>query len=86
MVGLFGESGIGKSTVVKIILGLLGIEKDYVFVNDMPLNKIEINSYYSRIGYLPQHSILFKGTVKENILLGEEKSLDDKLLEFLDYL
>ncbi|MBB6063384.1 ABC-type transport system involved in cytochrome bd biosynthesis fused ATPase/permease subunit [Thermosipho japonicus] len=52
----------------------------------MPLNKIEINSYYSRIGYLPQHSILFKGTVKENILLGEEKSLDDKLLEFLDYL
>ncbi|WP_343043478.1 ATP-binding cassette domain-containing protein [Thermosipho japonicus] len=77
---------MGKSTVIKIILGLLGIEKNYVFVNDVPLNKIEINSYYSRIGYLPQHSILFKGTVKENILLGEEKSLDDKLLEFLDYL
>ncbi|HBT26905.1 MAG TPA: ABC transporter ATP-binding protein [Pseudothermotoga sp.] len=84
IVGLFGKSGIGKSTAIKIILGLLGIEKNYVFVNDIPLSEIEIDSYYCRVGYLPQHSIFFKGTVRENILLGENKPLDEELLEFLD--
>ena len=84
IVGLFGKSGIGKSTVIKIILGLLAVEKNYVFINDTPLSKIEIESYYRKVGYLPQHSILFKGTVKENILLGENRPLDKELLAFLD--
>ena len=76
IVGLFGKSEIGKSTVIKIILGLLAIEKNYVFINNAPLSKIEIGSYYRKVGYLPQHSILFKGTVRENVLLGEDKPLD----------
>jgi len=84
IVGLFGKSGIGKSTVIKIILGLLAVEKNYVFVNGASLSEIEIESYYRKVGYLPQHSILFKGTVRENILLGEDKPLDKELLSFLD--
>ncbi|ANQ54450.1 ATP-binding cassette domain-containing protein [Thermosipho sp. 1070] len=84
IIGLFGKSGIGKSTVIKIILGLLSVENNYVFINNISLSKIEINSYYQKVGYLPQHSVLFKGTVKENILLGEDKELDKDLIEFLD--
>ncbi|SHH23512.1 ATP-binding cassette domain-containing protein [Thermosipho atlanticus] len=84
IIGLFGKSGIGKSTVIKIILGLLSVENNYVFINNIPLSKIEINSYYQKVAYLPQYSVFFKGTVRENILLGDDKELDKDLIEFLD--
>jgi len=84
VVGLIGKSGRGKSTLIRIILGFLGREEGYVNVNGVPLNQIEPDIYYSRIGYVPQHPIVFKGTVKENILLGEDGKLEEILLELLD--
>lgn len=84
VVGLIGKSGRGKSTLIKIILGLLGREEGYVKVNGVSLNQIEPDVYYSRIGYVPQHPIVFKGTVKENVFLGEDGQLVEVLLELLD--
>ena len=84
VVGLIGKSGRGKSTLIRIILGLLGREEGYVKVNGVPLSRIDPDSYYGRIGYVPQHPIVFKGTVKENIFLGECGKVEEALLEILD--
>lgn len=84
VVGLIGKSGRGKSTLIRIILGLMGREEGYVKVNGIPLNQIEPDVYYSRIGYVPQHPVVFKGTVREGIFLGEDGTLEERLLELLD--
>lgn len=84
IIGIVGKSGIGKTTLIKIILGLLARGRKFVMVNDIPLTEINLNSYYKRLAYLPQQNIIFKGTVKENILLGEGKIKDARILDILD--
>jgi ABC-type transport system involved in cytochrome bd biosynthesis fused ATPase/permease subunit len=84
IIGLFGKSGGGKSTIIKVILGFLGGNENYVKINNIPLRELELDSYYRRICYVPQHPVVFKGTVKENIFLGDNGKLDKMLLEFLD--
>ena len=84
VIGLFGKSGKGKSTIIKVILGFLGKDENYVKINNIPLRELEIDSYYRRICYVPQYPIVFKGTVKENIFLDNNGKLDKMLLDFLD--
>ncbi len=73
-----GKSGIGKSTLVKIILGIIPAEEGEILVNGEPLKKERIPSLWERIGYLSQDPFLFKGTLLENLSplednLGEER-------------
>ncbi|MEO0246645.1 MAG: ABC transporter ATP-binding protein [candidate division WOR-3 bacterium] len=72
ILGIVGKNGAGKSTLIKIVLGLIGSEKNYVKVNGIPLGEYSIEDYFNKVAYLSQHPAVFRGTVKENILLGEE--------------
>ena len=83
-IGIFGKSGIGKTTAIRIILGLIGRQENFVRVNGKDLSSIELRSYWSKIGYLPQQSVIFKGTVLENIFLGEAGELESDIALLLD--
>ncbi len=77
MVGLIGQSGSGKSTMVDIILGLLAPDKGSVFVDG---NNIQANvrSWQSQIGYVSQAIYLIDDTIEKNIAFGVDKSkIDD---------
>lgn len=72
-----GESGSGKSTLLKILIGFL---KDYngnVLYNNVELKEISPNSIYNNISYIEQNVYIFNGTIKENIILGQDFSDDD---------
>ena len=75
---LVGESGSGKSTVVKLIVGLLHPHSGHIEVDGFDLTKINLNSYYKHIAYLPQEPPVFNGTLRENLVFDDP--MDDTLL------
>ena len=79
-VGIIGKTGSGKSTLIKLMLGLLHSSKGSVLVNDKEIKK-NIDKWYQNIGYVPQTVFLTDDTIKNNIALGlKPGEVDDKLI------
>ncbi len=76
-----GFNGSGKSTVIKIITGIYENFTGSVTINGVPLKNLQIDQYRSFIGDHTSSEDVFKGTVKENILLGHEDTPIQKLLD-----
>ncbi len=79
---LRGENGSGKSTLIKLLVGLYTPEEGKILFNDMDLSTINNKSLRARIGIVSQSIFLFRGTVLDNILYGqnEKKREDAELL------
>lgn len=69
-IAIVGASGSGKSTVINLIIGLLTPSSGEIYVDDIPLSEISMQSYRKYISVVPQNSILFSGTIRENITYG----------------
>ncbi|EKE00953.1 MAG: hypothetical protein ACD_21C00250G0026 [uncultured bacterium] len=76
-IGIIGETGAGKSTLVDIILGLLKPHEGSILIDD----KYPANSYqwHQKIGYVPQSIYLTDDTIGANIAFGEKEIDDTKL-------
>jgi len=72
-VGLIGASGMGKTTLVDIILGLLEPQKGTLEVDGRVITNQNVRLWQESIGYVPQHIFLFDDTIAANIALGLEK-------------
>lgn len=77
--GIVGKTGSGKSTLIKQILKEYEYGSGDVLLGNNPLKNIEISSLMSKIGYVPQDSVLFSKTIKENILIGKNDADDEKI-------
>lgn len=77
-IAFVGESGSGKSTVVKLLVGLLHPNAGCIKIDGSDLSKINLNSYYQNIIYLPQEPPVFDGTLRENLVF--DKEVDDAML------
>ena len=69
-IGIIGESGVGKSTLVNLLLGLIEPEKGTIEYNNYNIVKDKF-FLYNFISYVPQDTILFNDTIKNNITFGE---------------
>ena len=73
--GLFtaivGPSGIGKTTVVDLSMGLLRPQEGEIFIDDLPLAKVHLRSWRKMIGYVPQETLLLHDTILINVTLGD---------------
>lgn len=69
-VALVGESGAGKSTVAALLLGLLSPASGAVMVGDTALGDCRLEEWRRQVAWVPQHPTLFRGTVADNIRLG----------------
>ena len=83
MTALVGESGSGKSTVTDLVLGLQVPEKGQVLIDGIPLNEWKQNSFRQRIGYVPQDSLLFHTSIRNNLLWSNEHATERDLWESL---
>lgn len=73
-----GENGSGKSTIIKLILGLYTPSEGKILCNNIDISVINNKSLRERIGIVSQSIFLFRGTVLDNILYGQnEKKLED---------
>lgn len=69
-VGLVGSSGSGKSTVVQLLDGLYQPQEGRMFIDGIDISKVQIGSLRRQVGFVPQESILFDGTVLDNLRLN----------------
>lgn len=83
-VAVIGGSGVGKSTLVDILLGLLSPDRGEVLIDGVSLNGAMLTSWRREIGYVGQESFLFDGTVRENLCWASPVDSDEKLWQALD--
>jgi len=75
---LVGPSGGGKSTLVKILMGLYPVSEGMLEVNGKPLTSYSLEKLRDLMAYVPQDAYLFDGTIEENIRYGNpEANLED---------
>ncbi|SDP63383.1 ABC-type bacteriocin/lantibiotic exporter, contains an N-terminal double-glycine peptidase domain [Filomicrobium insigne] len=69
-VGIVGETGAGKSTLVDIILGLLEPQNGRLRVDDVPIERSNVRAWQRSVGYVPQHIFLADESIAANIAFG----------------
>jgi ABC-type bacteriocin/lantibiotic exporter with double-glycine peptidase domain len=79
-IGVVGSTGIGKSTLIDIICGLLNPETGSILYNNSYEIKNFLKSWQSKIGYAPQNFNLFNDTIVNNIILDDVKNVNYKNL------
>lgn len=78
-IGVVGESGAGKSTFVHALLGLCDLQGGDIYIGGNSIKDTAPSVWRSSIGYVPQETILFHRSVKENIKWGSENASDEEM-------
>lgn len=76
IVGIIGTTGSGKSTLIKIIMGLIQPDSGQIIIDSKELKTYK-NQWQKRIGYVPQNFYILDDTILENITFGEKKEIND---------
>jgi len=79
-VGMVGASGSGKSTLLKLLPRFYRPQNGQVLIDGLDINKVELYSLRRQIGVVPQDSLLFDGTVRDNLLLVKPDASASELI------
>ncbi|MCI8571021.1 MAG: ABC transporter ATP-binding protein [Lachnospiraceae bacterium] len=82
-IGVIGGTGSGKSSLVNLIPRFYDVEKGAVKVDGRDVREYDLTSLRDKIGVVMQKAVLFKGTIRENLLWGNENATDEELWEAL---
>lgn len=80
-VGIVGQSGSGKSTLMKLLQRLYEPAAGRIQIDDYDVAKVELYSLRRQIGTVLQDTLLFNGTVRENIALTNPEATDEEIIE-----
>lgn len=80
-IALVGESGAGKSTILNLVIGFNFATDGKVLVDGEDISQIDLRSYRKHLAVVPQTSILFSGTIRDNITYGIENVSEEQLQE-----
>ena len=83
MVAVMGETGVGKTTLLRLLLALIKPDSGNITIEDESQVATVSESTRSNFVYVPQGGSLFSGTIRENLLLGNEEADDDELSRVL---
>ena len=83
-VGIIGGTGSGKTTLVNLIPRLYDAFEGQVLVDGVDVKQFEMNAFRKKIGVVPQKSVLFKGTIRQNLLWGNRNATDEELWQALE--
>lgn len=73
-VAFVGESGSGKTTLANLVCGLLKPERGEIYVDGIPFNDLNLQSYHNRLGYISQEAVIFNDDIYNNVTLWAPKN------------
>lgn len=76
---LIGSSGAGKSTIIDLILGLIGPTEGHIVVDDIDLQELNLHAWRGLVGYVPQDTAMLNASIKDNIRFGATDVSDDEI-------
>jgi len=80
-VAIVGPSGVGKSTIIQLLLRFYEISGGDIRIDGKSIYDYELRSYRNHIALVPQEVILFGGTIRDNILYGDENASEEQVIE-----
>lgn len=83
-IGIVGASGCGKSTIASLLMGRNTINSGNLMIGGRNITDLSETSLMKTLTYISHNSTFFKGTVRENLLLGNPNASDSDLLRVLD--
>ena len=84
IVGLVGESGSGKSTLMKMVMKWYIAKSGKISLNEEDILEIDSRKLQEKIAYIPQFPQIFSQTIRENLVLGNDKITDEEILEIAE--
>ncbi len=81
---IIGGTGSGKSTISNLLLRFYDVESGSILVDGVDIRELPQAELRAKIGYVPQRSVLFSGTVKSNIRFGKEDATDEEIRHAAD--
>ncbi|WP_053217916.1 ABC transporter ATP-binding protein [Virgibacillus senegalensis] len=81
MVGIIGETGSGKSTLVQLIPRLFAVSQGTVSVDGKQIDSYDRQQLRQQIGMVPQQAHLFSGTIRENLLWGNDQANNEEIIQ-----
>ena len=79
-IGIVGESGIGKSTVLRLLLRFWNPCRGRILVNGIPIQELSLEELYSRIAVLEQDTFLFNCSIADNISIGNPEASREEII------
>lgn len=83
VIGIIGGTGSGKSSLINLIPRYYDVTSGTVKINNKNIKEYDLLSVRKQVAVVPQKSVLFKGTIRENIQLGKENATDEEIIEAL---
>ena len=83
VVGVIGGTGSGKSTLVNLLPRFYDVRRGSVLINGRNVKDYKLKQLRDRIGYVPQRTVLFSGTIRENMLWGNPGATDEDIMQAL---
>lgn len=83
-IAFVGPSGAGKTTLVKLLVGLYQPQQGHVLFNQTDSHQIDFDVLRNQIGFVTQDTQLFSGTIKENMLFVNPRATDQEILTALN--
>ena len=81
MIGVIGGTGSGKTSLVNLIPRFYDVSEGCVKVGGVDVRRQDPEALRERIGVVPQKALLFKGSIRENLLWGNSEATEDELME-----
>ena len=80
-IGLIGETGVGKSTISKLIPRFYDVNSGEILIDGINIKEFDIYSLRRAIGHVQQDVFIFYGTLRDNILYGNPEASDEEMIE-----
>ena len=74
---LIGDSGVGKSTIIDLLMGFQKAQSGEIFINQTKIEKLDLNYLRQNIGYVPQDPMLFHTSIKNNIMWAKNNHVSE---------
>ena len=81
---IMGASGVGKTTLTDLLLGLHRPDEGQILIDGVPLERIDIRAWRAMVGYVPQELILFHDSILANVTLGDTSISEDAVQAALE--